>query len=228
MHRLICTNLPCGKSISRPSNVLIFGETGVGKSSVINLIMGRDVARTSPDAPTCTLQHTPYEITLENQRFKLWEVSSIASMGFFRRLFEKWRMKKTYKKLYSDDGVYLLLYCIRNSRAQGTMVSHYKFFTSIVGSTTGRVPVAAVVTCLEDYPMDMDDWWKKNEGNLEREGMKFSKHVCITALPDNPDPDASSTLRARRQRSVQIIRSLICESYQTGRTRAFSRSAPIS
>ncbi|KAJ8596197.1 hypothetical protein M405DRAFT_220225 [Rhizopogon salebrosus TDB-379] len=202
-------------SISRPSNVLIFGETGVGKSSVINLIMGRDVALTSADAQTCTLEHTPYEITLENQRFKLWEVSSLASMGFFRRLFAKWRMKKTYRKLYSDDGVYLLLYCMRNSRAQGTLVSDYKIFNSIIGSPAGHVPVAAVVTCLEDYPMDMDDWWKKNEGNLEREGMRFSKHACITALPD--DPDAS--FHARRKRSVQIIRSLICESYQTGRTR---------
>jgi predicted GTPase len=224
MRRLIRTNLPCGKSISRPFNVLIFGETGVGKSSVINLIMGRDAAPTSADAPTCTLEHTPYEITLENKRFKLWEVSSLASMGFFRRLFTKWRMKKTYKKLYSDDGVYLLLYCMRNSRAHGTLASDYKLFTSIVGSTAGRVPVAAVVTCLEDYPMDMDDWWKKNELNLEREGMKFSKHACIMALPE--DPGASPTLRTRRQRSVQIIRGLICESYQTGRTPVTSRSAP--
>ncbi|KAJ8593070.1 kinase-like protein [Rhizopogon salebrosus TDB-379] len=211
-------------SISRPLNVLIFGETGVGKSSVINLIMGRDAAPTSADAPTCTLEHTPYEITLENKRFKLWEVSSLASMGFFRRLFTKWRMKKTYKKLYSDDGVYLLLYCMRNSRAHGTLASDYKLFTSIVGSTAGRVPVAAVVTCLEDYPMDMDDWWTKNELNLEREGMKFSKHACIMALPE--DPGASPTLRTRRQRSVQIIRGLICESYQTGRTPVTSRSAP--
>jgi GTPase SAR1 family protein len=215
-------NIPCNKSLSRSFNVLVFGETGVGKSSVINLIMGQDVAQTSPDAPTCTLEHTFYETSLENQRFKLWEVSSTAPTNFFRRFFAKWRMKKAYKKLCSDEGVFLLLYCMRNSRAQGTMVSHYKFFTSIV-SSTDRVPVAAVVTCLEDYPMDMDDWWKKNERNLEREGMKFSKHACITALPD--DPDASSILRARRQRSEQIIRSLICESYQAGRASVVSGSS---
>jgi predicted GTPase len=206
-------------------NVLIFGETGVGKSSVINLIMGRDVALTSADAGTCTLEHTPYEVTLENQRFKLWEVSSIASMSFSQRFFAKRRMKRRYRKLYRDDGVYLLLYCIRNSRAQGTLVTDYKLFTSIVGSTTGRVPVAAVVTCLEDYPVDMDDWWEKQKGNLEREGLIFSKHACITALPDHPD--ATGTLRARRQQSVQIIRSLICESYQSDRAPIISGSAPI-
>jgi hypothetical protein len=206
--------------------VLIFGETGVGKSAVINLIMGREVAPTSPFTPTCTLEHTPYEISLENQHFKLWELSSIASTSFFQRLFTKWRMKKSHNKVYSDEGVYLLLYCIRSSRGKGTLYSHYKNFTSIVSSTFGLVPVTAVVTCLEDYPGDMDDWWKNNERYLEREGMRFSEHVCITALPD--DANLSPALRARRRRSGQIIRSLICESYQTGRTCVTSRSTPIS
>ncbi|KAG2738227.1 kinase-like protein [Suillus brevipes Sb2] len=122
-------------SLAGPLNVLLFGETGVGKSSIINLIMGRDVAQTSPDAETCTLKHTPYEVNLGDRRFKLWEVSSIESMGFFRALFAKWRLKKSFKKLYKDDGVYLLLYCMRGSRAQTALIKDYKFFTDIVGSS---------------------------------------------------------------------------------------------
>ncbi|KAG1878195.1 hypothetical protein F4604DRAFT_1755825 [Suillus subluteus] len=138
-------------------------------------------------------------------------------MGFFRTLFAKWRLKKSYKKLYRDDGVYLLLYCIRGWRAQGALLRDYKFFTDIVGSTAtaaGGVPVAAVVTSLEDYPTDMDKWWVKNEDNLESLGMRFSSHACITSLPD--DPHASPALRARRHRSEQVIRRLICDSYQAG------------
>jgi predicted GTPase len=197
--------------------VLLFGETGVGKSSIINLIMGRDVAQTSPGAETCTLQHTSYEVSLGSRQFKLWEVSSLGSMGFFRTLSAKWLLKKSYKKLYRDDGVYLILYCIRGSRAQRALIKDYKFFTDIVGSTAtaaGGVPVAAVVTSLEDYPMDMDKWWTKNKDNLESLGMRFSKHACITSLPD--DPHASSAMRARRHRSKQVIRHLIYESYQAG------------
>lgn len=188
--------------------------------------MGQDVAQTSPDGPTCTLDHAFYEIGLDNLRFKLWEVSSTAPRNFFKRLFEKWRLKRSYKKLYKDDGVYLLLYCMRNSRAQGTLVRDYKFFTSIVGSTTGNVPVAAVVTNLEDYPSDMDDWWKRNEQNLGRQGMRFSKHACITSLPDAPD--ASPALRARRRLSEQVIRSLICDVYQAGRASLSPNSVPTS
>ncbi|KAG1861076.1 hypothetical protein C8R48DRAFT_801786, partial [Suillus tomentosus] len=87
-------------------------------------------------------------------------------MGFYRALFTKWRLKKSYKKLHRDDAVYLLLYCIRGSRAQRALIKDYKFFTDIVGSTAtvaGGVPVAAVVTSLEDYPTDMDVWWTKNK-----------------------------------------------------------------
>ena len=218
-------NLPCGKSVSGPLNVLVFGETGVGKSSVINLILGEDLAQTSADAPTCTLEHTPYAISLGNRQFKLWEVSSIAPMNFFRRLFMKWNMKRKYKKLFKADGVYLLLYCMRASRAQGTLVKDYNFFTSIVGSSAGRVPVAAAVTCLEDYVSDMDDWWMKNEDNLKKNGMQFSKHACITSLPD--DPTASLTLRTRRQRSQQVIRGLLCDSYQWSKSTSAMR-VPIS
>ncbi|KAG1896008.1 uncharacterized protein F5891DRAFT_1055650, partial [Suillus fuscotomentosus] len=134
-------------------------------------------------------------------------------MGFFQALFTKWRLKKAYKKLYRDDGVYLLLYCMRGSRAQRALIKDYKFFTDIVGSTAtvaGGVPVAAVVTSLEDYPKDMDAWWTKNKDNLERLGMQFSAHACITSLPDNPT--SSLAMRARRQRSEQVIRRVIYES----------------
>jgi predicted GTPase len=207
---------PRFKSLSGPLNVLLFGETGVGKSSVINLIMGENAAQTSPDGATCTLTHTSHKINLGPHTFKLWEVSSIESMGFFETFFKKWSLKKQYKRLYKDDGVYLLLYCMRGSRAQRALLRDYKFFTDIVGSTAGpgRVPVAAVVTSLEDYPKNMDNWWTKNKDNLEHLGMRFSSHACITSLPN--DPESSLEMRARRHRSEQVIRRLIYESYQTG------------
>ena len=178
--------------------------------------MGEDVVTTSPsDGLTRTLDHTFYEISLVNHRFKLWEVSSIAPINYFRRVAEKRRLRKRYRELYKEDGVHLLLYCMRNSRAQGTLVRDYNFFTSIVGSTTSDVPVAAVVTHLEDYPDDMDHWWQKNEENLRRQGMQFSRHACITSLPDYQE---SPALRARRRLSEQIIRTLLCDSYRAGRT----------
>ena len=55
-------------------NVVIFGETGAGKSSVVNLITeGRARARISPDALGCTFEVTVYEhdIVTQNGILKL-------------------------------------------------------------------------------------------------------------------------------------------------------------
>ncbi|KAG1731478.1 kinase-like domain-containing protein, partial [Suillus paluster] len=191
----VSTSPPLG-----PLNVLLFGETGVDKMSIIKLIIGQTVADTSPDAPHSMLKHTTHEVNLRGRRFRLWEVSSIAPMGFFRRLVAKWQLKSSYRKLHRDGGVHLLLYCMGGPSVQRAS-RDYKYFTDIVSSTSG-VPIAAVVNGLEGYPTDMDDWWTNNKGELERLGMQFSNHACITSLPD--DPSAS--------RSRETIRSLI-ESY---------------
>lgn len=203
---------------SKPFNVLIFGEAGVGKSSIIDLILGRDAARMSPDQETYTLAHTPYEISLGIHCFKLWEVPLVESKGFFWTSILKWRLKRSYKRLYKNDGVYLLLYCMRGSGTRKALVRDYKSFTDIVASTTGpgRVPVAAVVTSLENHPQNMDEWWMTHKDNLKRLGMQFSSHACITSLPD--DPHASPAICRRRQRSEHVIRSLLYQSYQTGST----------
>ncbi|KAJ8597340.1 hypothetical protein M405DRAFT_804143 [Rhizopogon salebrosus TDB-379] len=162
--------------------------------------MGGNVADTLPDAPWSMPKHNPYELNLGDRHFRFWEVPSIASMGFLRRIRAKWQLKKLYKNLHKGDGVYLLLYCMRGLSPPSALPKDYKHFTSIV-SSTNHVPIALVVNGLEGSLNTMDDWWTKNKRGLERVGMHFSGHVCITSLPNNP-----STSRSR-----QAIRSLICD-----------------
>jgi len=180
-----------------PLNVLLFGDTGVGKSSIINLIMGQNVADVS-DVPHSVVEHTTYEVNFEGRLFKLREVSSIASMNFLRRFFAHRRLKKLYDKLYRESGVYLLLYCMRGPSVPSALPKDYKYMTN----TTNRVPIAAVINGLEGSLNTMDDWWTENKQALEHVGMHFSKHACITSLSDDP-----STLR-----SHEAICSLIYDS----------------
>lgn len=48
--------------------VMVLGEIGVGKSSVINLIVGGNVAKVSPNAEVCTRRTTKYEATVESMK----------------------------------------------------------------------------------------------------------------------------------------------------------------
>lgn len=178
-----------------PLNVLLFGETGVDKSSIINLIAGQNIANEERHAPYFMLKHIA-RVTLKRRHFELWEVSSTAFMGVFRRFISKWRLRASYRKLHGNGGAPLLLYCMKGPCAP-TASRDYQDFTDIVGSTS-HVSIVAVADGLESLT-NMDDWWTKHKGDMERLGMQFSNHACISSLPDDP-----STSRSR-----ETIRNLI-------------------
>jgi predicted GTPase len=47
-------------------NFIIFGEIGVGKSSLINLIAGANLATVSSGVTCCTLQSTEFKVRLHD------------------------------------------------------------------------------------------------------------------------------------------------------------------
>jgi len=49
-------------------NIIVFGETGVGKSSIINMLQGGEVATTSNSAYGCTSESSHHEVTLTSRR----------------------------------------------------------------------------------------------------------------------------------------------------------------
>ena len=49
-----------------PRNIVIFGETGTGKSSLINMLSNSQMAEVSNLAVGCTFQSNPYPIILDD------------------------------------------------------------------------------------------------------------------------------------------------------------------
>jgi GTPase SAR1 family protein len=60
-------------------NIILFGETGVGKSSIINMLQGEEVATTSNGAYGCTSESSRHEVTLASRRSLVLSFSSDAS-----------------------------------------------------------------------------------------------------------------------------------------------------
>ena len=54
-------------------NIILFGETGVGKSSVINLIAEKPIAEVSPDVDGCTMNSKEYSFDVLTRRIRLWD-----------------------------------------------------------------------------------------------------------------------------------------------------------
>lgn len=166
-------------------NVLIVGETGVGKSSVINLIAGEQLADVSSSANGCTMEATSYDIVLtDNQglghHVRLFDTIGLnepsLSKNDYLTAIEKANMLIT--QLQRTGGIRLLIFCIRGGRITAVTQNNYHLFRDIL--CQNQVPVAFVITGMEsEHPMD--SWWNRNAALFERTNLSCSSHVCVTA-----------------------------------------------
>ncbi|KAG1771140.1 P-loop containing nucleoside triphosphate hydrolase protein [Suillus placidus] len=198
----------------RPRNVVLYGESGVGKSSLINLITGCDAAKTSPDALACTTTHAPYDVTISGQCFRLWDTAGLneGSEGTVPAVMAERNLTMFLRGLNQEDGVHLLIYCVRGTRATKALQTHYKIFSAIIHDS--KVPTIIVVTCLEDFRPAMTEWWHKNKDELATYGMQFSGYACVTALKD--EPAESPDIHQRRAQSYEdVCKSILDHCSQT-------------
>ncbi|KAG1785564.1 P-loop containing nucleoside triphosphate hydrolase protein [Suillus plorans] len=198
----------------RPRNVVLYGESGVGKSSLINLIMGRDAAKTSPDALACTTTHAPYDATISGQHFRLWDTAGLneGSEGTVPAVTAERNLTAFLRGLNQEDGVHLLIYCVRGTRATKALQTHYKIFSAVIRDS--KVPTIIVVTCLEDFRPVMAEWWNENKDELATYGMQFSGYACVTTLKD--EPTESPDIHQRHAQSYNdVCRSILDHCSQT-------------
>ena len=186
------------------ANVVLFGEAGVGKSSLINLITSQDRARTSPDVNPCTGNNHGYNVTIGHCAFKIWDTVGLGSGGWFRARLAAWNLKLFLSQMLEKNELGLLVYCVRASRAKETTFKHYEtFYSKVCGEST--VPIVVVLTECERLN-DMDSWWREN-GDRYGE-LAFCGHACVTALPDTPGDPA---LQQKRAYSLRVVHGLISQ-----------------
>ncbi|KAF8836430.1 P-loop containing nucleoside triphosphate hydrolase protein [Paxillus ammoniavirescens] len=167
--------------MSRSMNIILFGETGVGKSSVINLIAGRQVANVSSDVNGCTMSSTYYTFTVNGREFKIWdtvglEEPELGVNGYLPAIEKSFEL---IQQLFSQGGVDLLLFCMRGNRVTATTQSNYRlFYEALCGS---KVPIALVITHLERED-NMEGWWDRNVNRLGDYGIKSAGHACVTGI----------------------------------------------
>lgn len=188
-------------------NVIIFGETGVGKSSIINMIAGAASAAVSNAAIGCTFESVPYDVELSGCKYRLWDTAGLNEGEHGNvaadRAIENLRVLVEGLK---DRGVSLLVYCIRGSRLRDIVKVNYDLFYKVICS--GEVPIVVVVTGLENEE-DMENWWKDNAEDFDRQGMIFSGHACITATRGKVTTSGQYMFEEEYNLSVKLVQEVI-------------------
>jgi GTP-binding protein EngB required for normal cell division len=166
--------------IRKTKNIVLFGEAGAGKSSVVNLMAGKDVAYTSPGMRRCTLQWQDYTIDFGGESYKVFDTIGIEESGlemeeYLVAVANAYRFIKT---LDAEGGVDLLLFCIRAGRFTAALQSNYRFFYEFLCEK--KVPIVLAITNLE-REQKMEDWWDREHSIFPRYGIHVAGHACITA-----------------------------------------------
>ena len=167
---------------SNRRNILIVGDVGVGKSSLINLICGEQRAATSSVATTSTLHsEDSYIVTLQGVEFALYDTVGLhETQGNRKTAVYLDAVHRTYaliSALERSGGINLLVFCMKGGRISITMTQIYNLFVEVFCSRL--VPVAIVVTHLEMFD-DMEEWWRKNQRAIQEYGLGSVGHACIT------------------------------------------------
>ncbi|KZP12313.1 hypothetical protein FIBSPDRAFT_836354, partial [Athelia psychrophila] len=199
--------------VAHPANVVIFGEAGAGKSSLINLIRDDHAATTASSAEGCTFESRSYDVTIGDAKVRLWD-----TVGLNEGDQGKVDPKRAIASLYSltthlQNGVSLLIYCIARGRITRTTVTNYMMFYQ--GVCQQEVPICIVITGLEHQEPNMDAWWKENEDAFINEKMVFNGHACITATKGKLR-NGTYTYAAEYMESRIVTRDLISRELRAG------------
>ncbi|KZP22227.1 P-loop containing nucleoside triphosphate hydrolase protein [Athelia psychrophila] len=197
------------KSTPLHPNIILFGQPGAGKSSLINMIVGEDVAITSSDLTKCTFDSKPYDVELaEGFTVTLWDTAgldqgSCSDKDTIRRVCEL--------ILRLEQGVILLVFCLRGRIHEGAL-ENYEMFRKLCHST---VPMVVVVSGLEREPNKVE-WWSRNEVAFTRASMKFNYHACIVGTRGSRIPNTNSFVYGEAyDASVAEVKAIINTAYHT-------------
>lgn len=126
-------------------NVLVVGQTGCGKSSVVNILAGESWAPTSDDLNHCTKHWTEYTIPVDGRSFHVFDTIGFLEPGLDTEEYTD-AIADTYlatDALRKRGGIDLLLYCVRDEEIE-KMKGHYRLLHEVFCGED--VPVALVVT----------------------------------------------------------------------------------
>ncbi|KAF8133179.1 P-loop containing nucleoside triphosphate hydrolase protein [Boletus edulis] len=188
-------------------HVIFMGETGSGKSSIINLFADHNHAAVSPDSRPCTSHFVSYEVSVEARTYRLWDTPGLTVtagsrlLGRFTQTAES-SLERFLQKRLDFRELDLFVLCMRGGRVSTETSRIYKMLCRT--NRQKAIPVVVAVTHLEEVNPTMDTWWHSHERELARRGMVFDGHACLTCLSPHE----------LRGASQQAIRRLISSEYQ--------------
>ncbi|KAG9316423.1 hypothetical protein JVU11DRAFT_2457 [Chiua virens] len=175
-------------------NVVLLGEIGVGKSSLINVVAGKNVAGVSPDTIGCTKTATKYTFEEKGVTFHIYDTPGLVDpqMGVQAFVSPIDSIQHVIHGLDNGHDPALLLFCIDKSKPTTALRRNYRLFSKIICG--GQIPSALTITKLEQG-QNVDQWWSKNGPTIRKYGIDYSGYIGLGCEKRDFNSDAEGELR---------------------------------
>ncbi|OAX36643.1 hypothetical protein K503DRAFT_721067 [Rhizopogon vinicolor AM-OR11-026] len=168
-------------------NIVLFGETGVGKSSIVNMIADAQIAQVAVRGHVSTFQYHSYVLPVHGRNFTIFDTAGIDEGDDGVPRTEA--IAGLYKLIIGlNGGINLLMLCMRGPRIKNATHRNWKAFYEILCKK--QVPAVLAVTGLENME-NMDDWWWDNRDKFEKQGIRPDATACITAIRGRMGPNGN-------------------------------------
>jgi GTPase SAR1 family protein len=167
--------------------ILVFGTTGVGKTTVCN-VLANENEPTNDGVKGVTFKNRQTQIfQIDNKEAVLIDTIGL-NEGSHGTVPSKDSLLSLIKLLkFSKEGYNLLIHIFQKGRITQTDENNYKLFREII--TQNKIPTIAVVTNCEGYD-PMSNWlYKKNDSEIDNityiknAGLNYDDIVCV-AFPE--------------------------------------------
>ena len=189
-------------------NIVFTGETGVGKSSLINLLFDLEVSKTSNDILGVTGEGQRYIAVKDSNVYRLWDTPGFneGTFGSVSQHQAEKALESLLKELDSGDGIHLLVFCFRFTKTITTGLQ--RVYEAVLTSTRGiDVPVVAAVTHADEMRQTPEAWWNGTDHQRATKGMKFKAYTCVSTLEDHDHPPAEGRRNKAQNSMWQLIKT---------------------
>jgi GTP-binding protein EngB required for normal cell division len=189
----LCSENP----VPQQPNVVIFGESGSGKSSIVNMLAGKEVVVVNAGASGTNFQHKGCAIMIGDKTVNVYDTSGLELHESGVVVTEDtWR--ELIKFLHDLGEINLLIFVIRFRLTERTIENYYAL-RSVFGES--KVPMVVAITGQEFR--DSNEWWSENEQSFVDLGVDFAGFAIGTANGKLSSDKAYSEL-------LDELRRLIC------------------